>query len=286
MDRICWSRQGGNRPYYINRLDVEGLFRFPAHDHQDHWEFVFVIAGAFIHEIGGTRRLHEAGRLVLIRDSDVHSLRGRAFSYINLAFPPAWLERFGMFTGRPELRNRLERSRIVPEAIVPLSERAMLVDRFDGLLRIASEAGRSSAFATMLGWLLSYLDTFAVEAAPLVLAPSGYSSLPPGWLAELVCWAQERKRPPTTAEFWCKSGYSTAYVIRAMHRHYGITPARLLADLRLRRAEDLLRFTNYSIARIAEESGWSGVRQFERRFHGRTGCSPRSYRAANAILAH
>lgn len=294
MERISWSRQGGSRQFYVNRFDVNGEFRYPPHDHEDHWEFVYVLSGFFIHEINGARRRHEAGRLVLIRDSDVHSLRGEEFSYVNLAFPPAWVDRFASFSGRSALRRDLGSLRPVPEASVPEADRSMLAARFGTLLR---DPAGVAAFAALLPILLSYVDAGpggGAEVGPRSAAAggadppaaSGGGAEAPRWLVELLAWAESRNRPPSVGDLVRKSGYSAEHLIRSLRRHYGATPTRFLADLRLRRAEDLLRFTNYPVSRVADESGWESIRHFERRFRERTGRTPRDFRAEYAIMAH
>lgn len=294
MERVYWDRQGGSRPFYINRFDVEGEFRYPPHDHADHWEFVYVVAGEFSHTINGRRRTHEAGRVILIRDADVHALRGRGFSYVNVAFPPHWVERYALFAGRADLRERLERAEAVPSVRVKDGDQAFLVSRFDALLRAPEGAEGRMAFTALLSLLLSELapnveevpDGAADRAPSRDRASSAAATPPPRWLADLASWAAARECPPTPVELTRKSGYTAEHVIRSFRRFYDTTPASFLTDLRLRRAEDLLRFTNFPITRVADRSGWSGVRQFERRFRLRYGCAPRDYRAANAIHAH
>lgn len=290
MKRITWRCQSHGRPFYLNRFDGHGGFSYPAHDHEEHWEFVYVVMGSFRHRIGGAARIHEAGRLILIRDADTHSLAGRDFSYVNLAFNPAWIDRYGAFRGRPTLRAELERQAKPPEALVPEAERLALVNRFDALLRAVGELDAGVwAFAVILPLLVSYVEDPVPMAVPSPKAAAASSALappPPAWLAGLLSWAAAGERPPSTADFIRKSGYSAEHLIRTMKRHYGTTPSRFLAELRLRRAEELLRYTNYSIERVADESGWTGIRHFERCFAARTGRTPRAFRSANAILAH
>jgi AraC-like DNA-binding protein len=288
MERISWNTQGGSRLFYINRCDTLGEFSYPAHDHEDHWEFVYVVSGFFVHEMNGQRVRHEEGRITLIRDADVHALDGKAFSYVNLAFPPAWLDRFGLFSLKPNLRTVLTEAVVVPQALVPQAERGLLVARFDALLRIAETPEAVGAFSSLFSLLVSYIEAPGpVTREPAAVQVSGSPShTAPRWLAELLAWAEKRDRPPSMAEFILKSGYSAEHLIRTLGANHRLTPSRFLGDLRLRRAEDLLRFTNYPIARVADESGWESVRHFERRFRERAGCSPREYRSANAILAH
>jgi len=288
MKRISWDTQGSNRLFYINRYDSRGDFNYPAHDHENHWEFVYVVSGFFFHELNGSRIRHEEGRITLIRDADIHALSGRAFSYVNLAFPPLWLDRLATFSGRSDLRNELAGADTVPQALVPQAERELLVGRFDALLRAARTPEAVPAFATLFSQLVSYVEPPQPHTSKETAGATGTPPLPvtPRWLAELLVWTEKRDQPPSMGEFILKSGYSAEHVIRSLGQHLGITPSRYLASVRLRRAEDLLRFTNYPIARVAEESGWKSVRHFERRFRESAGCSPRAYRTANAILAH
>lgn len=256
-----------------------------------------MLSGFFYHEIRGERRVHEAGRLTLIRDTDFHALRGSAFSYINLAFPPWWMDRLGTFLGRPSLRGDLESALSVPGGVVPVGDRQCVEAHFATLLQ---NPGAVELFATLLPLLVSYLEvgdrpgsgrSRSVDAVDRsFLAGEGLQESAPGetprWLADLATWAASRQRPPPLATLVRKSGYSAEHVSRSFGAHYGVTPSRFLAELRLRQAETLLRFTNYSVARIAEESGWESVRHFERRFREWTGRSPREYRKEKAILAH
>ena len=291
MLRICWDEIGGDKPYYINRFDLDGDFRFPSHNHSNHWEIVYVVSGSFLHRINGEKKIQEEGNMVLIRDRDIHSLKGRNFSYVNLAFPPLWLERLGGLCALPNLRARLETLSAPLEARIPEGEREYILKRFDQLLA-GSENGRGlHLFPPVLGILCAYLDprVFGSPEGDREAFSFGMAAAqgdPPRWLSDLVHWGSSRQRPPGYAEFIQKSGYTAAYVIRSFRRAYGQTPNRFLTDLRLKRSEDLLRYTNYSLDRICGECAWGDARSFERHLKSRTGLSPREFRKKHALLAH
>ncbi len=295
MLRISWDEIGGDKPYYINRFDLEGDFRFQPHDHSNHWEIVYVVSGSFLHRINGGKKTQKEGNMVLIRDRDIHSLKGRGFSYVNLAFPPLWLERLGDLCALPNLRARLDALPAPLEAWIPEAEREYILKRFDQLLA-GSENGRGlHLFPSVLGLLCTYLDPWAYPSASDLSEQSrDYQPTtspfaqpgPPRWLSDLVRWSSSRQRPPSYVEFIQKSGYTAAYVIRSFRRAYGQTPNRFLIDLRLKRSEDLLRYTNYSLDRICAECAWGDARSFERHLKRRAGLSPREFRKKHALLAH
>ncbi|WP_261845019.1 GlxA family transcriptional regulator [Aliamphritea ceti] len=71
--------------------------------------------------------------------------------------------------------------------------------------------------------------------------------------------------------------------IRSFHRHYcklsGNTPAKAITQLRLEAARDLLVNSNRSIERIAEDCGFTSIKQLQRSFQLQFKTSPSRYRA-------
>jgi transcriptional regulator GlxA family with amidase domain len=65
-----------------------------------------------------------------------------------------------------------------------------------------------------------------------------------------------------------------------------MTPTAFLPGLSLKRARDLLQYTNYPVERIARETGWESLRTFQRRFAEDAGCPPSEYRRRRSLLAH
>ncbi len=291
VECCSWSRLGRDGPYCVNRYRIEGGFRYPRHYHEDHWEFVYVCEGEFRHEIGERRIVHGEGLLLLIRDADVHALRGERFSYVNLAFRPEWLDRLEAFTRQGGLRRRLESAPEPPSCRVDHEDRPVLEKRFDELLRRAEAEDAALRFSQVLSDLVlrclpstgNLQEPSAAEGVYAASEPA--ASLPP-WLSQLMEWAERAEEIPSPREFCAKSGYTREHVIRTMGRTAGLTPAAFLEDLRLRRAEDLLRFTNYPIGRVAAETSWTSLRQFQRVYRSRRGRSPGAYRRELSRLAH
>jgi AraC-like DNA-binding protein len=67
---------------------------------------------------------------------------------------------------------------------------------------------------------------------------------------------------------------------------FGISPQRMLIQLRMDRAKELLRTTELSVKEIAHEVGYTRQHDLTRAFHKHTGTSPREWKMqANGFQA-
>ncbi len=69
-------------------------------------------------------------------------------------------------------------------------------------------------------------------------------------------------------------------LLTAFHERLGLAPQDYLAELRLRRAKDLLQGTDWKLAAIAEACGFRHEKYFLRVFKQREGVSPTAWRKA------
>ena len=72
---------------------------------------------------------------------------------------------------------------------------------------------------------------------------------------------------------------SETYLRRAFRAAYGISPMRYLKNVRTEQAKRLLLTASMSVARIAEECGYTSTSYFIQDFHKAVGRSPGEYRA-------
>ena len=68
------------------------------------------------------------------------------------------------------------------------------------------------------------------------------------------------------------------YFAHAFARYYGVSPIRYLIQKRIAVSQDLLSTTNYDIAYIARQLGFSSQSYFSQAFKRETGVSPAAYR--------
>ncbi len=88
-----------------------------------------------------------------------------------------------------------------------------------------------------------------------------------------------------TLEDLCKVSHMSKNGIIAMFKRlYGITPIKYINNLRLYKAEMLLKNSNMSITQIALESGFGDSNYFTRFFKSIKGITPRDYRNNSHVI--
>lgn len=103
-------------------------------------------------------------------------------------------------------------------------------------------------------------------------------------LAEALTHAEERiSNPPTVGELAEKAGMSRFMFERRMQAVYSLTAKQWLLKLRISAAEQMLRFTEESIANVAFAVGYTDQSAFTRQFSLTTGLTPRVFRAAHKM---
>ncbi|MFD1404357.1 response regulator [Robinsoniella peoriensis] len=82
----------------------------------------------------------------------------------------------------------------------------------------------------------------------------------------------------TVEEFASKYGYNATYVANQFTAIKKISPNRLVTNLRMNKAKELLQSSDYRLKDIAEMIGYHDVSYFSRIFKESVGISPRQYR--------
>lgn len=91
------------------------------------------------------------------------------------------------------------------------------------------------------------------------------------------------QNPITIDNLAKKFSISTNSLIREFKKSTGMTPAQYVIDMRMKKAEELLLFSNYSINQIAEFLGYQNYSYFSRLFKKHRGVSPNDFRAHRSI---
>ena len=81
-------------------------------------------------------------------------------------------------------------------------------------------------------------------------------------------------------EMSARLNFSKNYIIRIFRQETGVTPHSYLLMLRIRKAEQLLCYSDLSVEKIAEECGFSNYSGFYRAFTEKNRISPREYSVA------
>ncbi|MCM1134310.1 MAG: AraC family transcriptional regulator [Clostridium sp.] len=73
---------------------------------------------------------------------------------------------------------------------------------------------------------------------------------------------------------------SVCWFIRSFKRYMGVTPMQYITSIRMNKAKELLKNTNYSIQEISGLVGYENPLYFSRIFKKQIGCPPSGYRKA------
>lgn len=100
-------------------------------------------------------------------------------------------------------------------------------------------------------------------------------------LQKLMQWAERNLHQSLTLEkLATKGAMSTRTLTRRFHEQIGVSPLQWVQTARVRRAQQLLETTTFSIERIATEAGFGSITAFRERFGRIVGTPPQRYRAA------
>jgi len=70
--------------------------------------------------------------------------------------------------------------------------------------------------------------------------------------------------------------------VTAIEKELGVTPAKLLEDMRIKKACELLEITNYPVKRVAYECGLGNALRLQRIFRKRFQTTPTEWRRGAA----
>ena len=93
-----------------------------------------------------------------------------------------------------------------------------------------------------------------------------------------VYMAENCEQPLRLEDLQRRFAYSQNHIIRLFREQFGTTPHRYLTLSRIRRAQQLLLSTDYTVAQIAAACGYEDRSVFLRAFRQQAGCSPAQWR--------
>lgn len=253
----------------------------PPHTH-DFYEMFYVLEGKATHALNDRTKTLTAGDLILIYPEDRHSIAGKTFHLINIAFPAAPWENFCALAGLEET-GLVSASAAPPPALhIPEERRQECATIFGRALYAFQQPkhGRPARQELCRFWsdVLEFLLPQEAEVAES-------SERRPVWLSH-ACRAmhEEENLRIGLSRFVEVSGVSRAHLTRTLKASCGQTPTEFLNELRLRRAAMLLATTPNEIIDIAIECGFENLSYFYRRFRRQFGKSPRAWRLESQCI--
>ncbi len=265
-------------------LEAECLYRyvygaediFNPHCH-DFYEIFMTISGTVTHWINGvTQRLAE-GSLVFIRPDDVHGYiysdpDSSETAYVNLTFTRETADLLFNYLSDSFPYQKLLDCDMPPKVLLNSIEKKHLLKKISELSAVNWQD--KSALKVRMRAILA--DVFVRYFYDM---PLDSESNAPLWLTQLI---SDMERPENFV-FGIKrmielSGKSREHLARSIKKHYGVTVAQCIWELRINYASNLLLHTNTPILDICFNCGFQSVSYFYKVFKGKYGLSPNEFR--------
>jgi AraC-like DNA-binding protein len=263
--------------YGMHFVGSDRSWSFPRHAHRGFCEFVYVRHGAIEHLQESSRLRLEAGDLALVREDDIHELRGSRFSFCNLNVPNQTLRAALGYLGRGDRLADLFTRADPPVHRVPEHERDRIETQLRGLF---SHLGSQGGGLLLRRFLIEALTALAQPSRALPDRPSSTIGIP-SWLQDLVASLEDdRIEALHPSEMAVRTGKSPEHLARSFRAHLGTTPTLYANRIRLHRAALRLVHTNEPILDACLAAGFADLAYFYRVFKRAYGMTPRQYRLA------
>lgn len=252
--------------------------------HQHDFIEVVIVFGGRTRQLGVDGREEEMvpGEVRVLRPGDAHGYRGfRQVRLANLHFSPTWFFREagdlavdGRFQALFRAGPRLEGpGRALRLNGANLAEAESLALRLRD--ELAGEGTGRTTLARSLFWELIVLITRA-GADRRAAGPGERASR----LGAACAYLEKHYRDsPAIEDLARRAGMSVNTFLRGFRALYGTSPAAYAARLRLAHARKLLRETDWSVTRVAMESGFADGNYLTRRYREEFGEPPGKTRA-------
>jgi len=236
--------------------------------------FQYTTEGEGFYETGGTRYALTAGQAFLAEIPSAHR-----YGYPGGTVP--WTFYFVLL--RPSyvmpLWNRIKG---ITGPVVTIDAAAMPIRALRQLYAEASAGRIRDPFSAS-----SFLYAFMMELAALVSAPGRDNRNWPDPVREAVRYMEANyAHMPDQQQLSRSLGLSKFHFARLFARHVGLTPNAYVNRIRIERAMELLRTTEWSVERIGTAVGYSTGSYFIKVFRSAAGQTPGAFREGKQGLPY
>lgn len=247
-------------------LRMEGDHEYPRHQHTNH-EVILVERGPYRCELNGEELTLVNGQMLVIKPGDWHQdhLRNGQRHYV-LHF-----RLLGAFPGDPA--TPLFRGDVRPAEQICQGDHARDTF-FMRELRREAEEGAAHAPAVQDGLLEAFFWRVARGLAPEALSDA-FRHLPQAQARRerlASVFSRHIEANPTVRELAAEARMSPRHFTKLSRQLLGAPPARYLLGLKMRRAEEMLRYQGQRVKEVSEALGFANPYHFSRvfrRHHGR-----------------
>ena len=267
------------KEFLINSFNVESRYTFPIHSHKNQWEMVYCEEGFFDHQVNGVKYRQLEGELIFIRETDSHLLKGKNFKYHNIAFSGAWMDSFKIFLGDKLIDQAIVKCNNPPYFRIPMKEKAGFEEKIRSLLNPSNDDYQQLEFSHFMIYIL---DKYLIRKDE-----ENISDDIPLWFQDTIRMINTSTDTiPTLDEIIDRSCKCAEHVSRSFKKYLDVTPSQYLKGIKLKKAAELLRNTNYPIKEICYLSSYENTNYFHKQFRELYDQTPSEYRKSQSQYIH
>ncbi len=252
------------------------------HTHKYH-ELVVVRAGSGTHVTESESYTVGAGDVFIMRPGAPHSYRNtEALDLINVLYWPKRLPMgladmrqlpgfHALFELEPQLRQQQGFSARLQLEPAALTHTLSLIDKINEELKQRKPGYRAIAISTFLTLVAELSRSYGAVRTTSAEDMMRFGTL----LSHLET---DYHKALSLKQMAAMASMSASSLNRLFQRVHGVSPARYLLNLRLKRAAELLKNSEQRITEIALHCGFNDSNYFTRQFRSFKGFSPRNYR--------
>jgi AraC-like DNA-binding protein len=253
-----------------------------AHSH-DFCEMVIITGGSGIHWLHGYEFPVAAGDVFLLQGNQRHYFHDRKhLEMINVMYDPNQLRLpesellrmpgYGaMFLFEPTSRRRHRFASRLHLTRSQLAQIEPLIATMEEEIKDHKPGGEAILLSHLIRLIVylsrAYTGSSTIEAASLLRIGNVISAIEHGYARH---W--------TLSDILSIAHMSRSTLMRVFRKATGQTPIEYLVRLRIQKAMELLRHTDWTITRIALEAGFNDSNYFTRQFRRANNQSPSQYR--------
>lgn len=276
-----------NKPYEAFLFDAQKSSVFPILPHWHYFtEILYMVEGNAYVENGDKNYVLEEGDMIVFYPRMSHAIysTGRfPVRYYILKFDPAHLNISGsVFTSVSGLMMMAAEN---SELSVYLSKEQLNQEKMRSLIQETVRVVETKPFGYEI-LLHSYYSLVMMEIFR-VWEKNGFQikkrkSLTNERFAEVSEYISRHCQEPICVEALAKRFHmSYSYFTARFKEYYGQTCKDMILTMRLQKAEDLLRFTEFDLTYISQETGFCDCSHFIKAFKQRYGITPKQFRKTN-----
>ena len=241
-------------------------------------KIIYMISGELSYTIeGGKRERLSPGNLLFIPAGVKYQLKSKYMRAVSVAFD--FTDEFG---GAGEWIAPAAEADFKPE----LCRKSSLFPAFDSVIMLSDvEAERdtfirmSNIFTSAEGFYLAELSAMLKLMLIKIAEHSDENALPASMVENLDGYIRENVHDEiSNTELGAIFGYHPFYISKMLKDKKGITLHQYVIQYRIKYAMSLLRFSDKSIADIADETGFTDASYFTKSFKAQFGMTPKEYR--------